>query len=399
MRIPDSLFAMHTNSIGQWPQVPFGAFRLWDVGVAWFRLCPNSPTCDFTPLDNAIAKANANGVTDLLYTFGHTPTWASSDPTDTTCFGHGGTSTTNPGGCEAPPDVNADGTGTDAIFKQFVTSVATHAGPRIKYWEMWNEPTASGQWKGTTAQLVRMTKDAAQIIKSLNPNAVILSPCPVGGAAPNWMDGFLSQGGGPSVDIIAYHSYVTQAVAEQVVSQAKNMHAVMAKYGQQNKPLWSTEAGWGRDTDIPDLNLQAAFVARYYVLHWSFGIQRLYWYAWNNPTFGTMWDSTSGLHPAAATYKVVENWLVGAVMPQACSIASNATYTCPLTRSGGYQGLIVFNPSSTLSYTAPSQYMQYRDIKGATHAMPTNGVVTIGPAPLLLEKQQVYDDAARRKSR
>ena len=74
--IPQTLFGMHTNNLGDWPLVPFGAFRLWDVGVNWDKLCANSSACDFTPLDNAIAEARANGVPEVLYTFGHTPPWA-----------------------------------------------------------------------------------------------------------------------------------------------------------------------------------------------------------------------------------------------------------------------------------------------------------------------------------
>ena len=383
--IPQTLFGMHTEFLGDWPQVPFGALRLWDVGVSWDKLCPNNSTCDFTPLDKAIAKAKAGGVPKVLYTFGHTPPWASSKPKDTTCFLVGGGSATDPGGCDPPVDLNSDGTGTDQTFKNFVTAIANHAGNQIAYWEIWNEPTSPGQWHGTTAQLIRMAQDASQIIKAANPNALILSPCPVGPhQAATWMDGFLSGGGGKYVDIISFHSYVTNYVAEQVITGGTTMHAVMAKYGQQNKPLWSTEGGWQADSGVRTEALQAAFLARFYVLHWSSGIQRLYWYAWDDPKFGTLWDSKNGMHPAATTYKVMQNWMVGATMPQSCSV-NNSTYTCPLTRSSAYQAEIVFNPNSTLSYSAPSQYIQYRDITGKTYPVPANGVVHIGPAPIMLE--------------
>ena len=307
----------------------------------------------------------------------------SSDPTDTSCFAAGGGSATDPGGCDAPVDVNADGTGTDQTFKNFVSAIATHVGTQIAYWEIWNEPTSPGQWRGTTAQLIRMAQDASHIIKAANLNALILSPCPVGpNAAATWMDGFLSGGGGQYVDIISFHSYVNNDVAEQVITGGTTMHAVMAKYGQQNKPLWSSEAGWGADSSASTDILQTAFLARYSILHWSSGIQRLYWYAWDNPTFGTLWDSTNGIHPAGNTYQVMENWLVGATMPQSCAV-NNSTYTCPLTRSGAYQAQIVFNPNSTLSYSAPSQYIQYRDVFGNMYPVPN--ALTIGPAPIMLE--------------
>ena len=377
--IPQTLFGMHTNSIGDWPQAPFGAFRLWDVGVNWYKLCPTSSNCDFTPLDDVITKAQAAGVSDLLYTFGHTPTWASSNPTSTLC------GAVDLGGCYPPPDLNSDGTGTDQTFKEFVTAIATHAGSQIKYWEIWDESTTPNEWQGTTAQLIRMTQDASQIIKATNPNALILNPSPVGAAAAAWISGFLAGGGGQYVDIISYHTYVDPSVgAEQVVTTAAAVQAVMAQFGQQSKPLWSTEGGWGSDANLSTEILQAAFLARFYVLHWSSGIQRLYWYAWDNSEFGTLWDSTNGIRPAGTAYQIVENWLVGATMPESCS-ESNSTYTCPLTRSSAYQAQIVFNPSSTTLTTAPSQYIQYRDIFGNTYPLPTNGAVTIGPAPIIVE--------------
>ena len=377
--IPQTLFGMHTNSIGDWPKVPFGAFRLWDVGVNWYKLCPTSSTCDFAPLDAALAKAQAAGVPEVLYTFGHTPTWASSNPTSTLC------GAVDLGGCFPPPDLNSDGTGTDQTYKDFVTAIANHAGSQIKYWEVWNEPTTANQWQGTTAQLVRMSQDASAIIKAANPNALILTPPPVGGAAANWMSGYLAAGGGKYVDIISYHTYVDPSMgAVQVVTTAANVHAAMAKYGQQSKPLWSSEGSWGQDSNLATEALQADFLAQFYILHWSSGVQRLYWYSWDNSEYGTLWDSTNGMHPAATAYTQVQNWLVGATMPESCSVSSS-TYTCPLTRSGAYQAQIVFNPNSTLTYTAPSQYIQYHDILGNTHTVPANGQITIGPSPIMLE--------------
>lgn len=85
----------------------------------------------------------------------------------------------------------------------------------IKYYEIWNEPNSTGYFRGTMAQLVRMTRDAACIIKGtgpgctslgIDPSALIITPAPTQGAPAinNWMKDFLAGGGGDVVDVIAF---------------------------------------------------------------------------------------------------------------------------------------------------------------------------------------------------
>jgi hypothetical protein len=63
-------------------------------------------------------------------------------------------------------------------------------------------------------------------------------------------------------------------------------------------------------------------------------------------------------------------------------MASNSTWTCALTRSGGYQAVAIWNSAGTMSYTPAPQYTQYLDLAG--HTNPVNGSVTIGYNPILL---------------
>jgi hypothetical protein len=98
------------------------------------------------------------------------------------------------------------------------------------------------------------------------------------------------------------------------------------------------------------------------------------------------------LEPGIA-YGQVYNWMVGAV-PSACA-TSGSIYTCGLTRSGGYQGLAVWDSSlscsngscATTSYTVPSGYTQYRDLAGNVTSINSNSQIQIGIKPILLENQ------------
>src|SRR6202000_884775 len=124
-------------------------------------------------------------------------------------------------------------------------------GAHIKYWEIWNEPHNAFFWTGTFPQMVRMTKDAASIIKSIDPDALIISP-PVGldmnGA--RWLEGFLAAGGGDAVDIISFHGYIhsgklgARPSAPVLLERVEIARKLIAKYGQGSKPLWDTEASW-----------------------------------------------------------------------------------------------------------------------------------------------------------
>ena len=67
-------------------------------------------------LDNVLAAYKTAGINDILYTLWRVPKWASSQPADTTCdYANLGPSFT--GECDLPADLNADGTGTDLIWR------------------------------------------------------------------------------------------------------------------------------------------------------------------------------------------------------------------------------------------------------------------------------------------
>jgi len=76
-------------------------------------------------------------------------------------------------------------------------------------------------------------------------------------------------------------------------------------------------------------------------------------------------------------------------MAKACSFngtdAYHAVYSCDLTRSGGYQASAVWNMDGNSTYTAPSQFTQYRDLAGNTYPIPSNYEIPIGLKPILLE--------------
>jgi hypothetical protein len=276
-------------------------------------------------------------------------------------------------------------------WDNFVTALVTRYKGRIGIYELWNEP--QNFFTGTYAQLVALTQQEYEIIRSIDPAATILSPSIVS-YGDAYLDSYFSAGGTTAIDGVAMHSYPNpnNDIAETVtLSMTTNIKTLMIKHRISEKPLWDTEGSWGNTSSgaITNPDLQAAFVARAYLLHWSMGISRYYWYAWDNATWGALWSSTSGPSEAAIAYEQVYRWMVGATMAHACSFTGadgyHAVYSCDLTRNGGYQARAVWNTEGNSTYTAPSQFTQYRDLAGDAHPIPSHHEVPIGLKPILLE--------------
>src|SRR5208337_3409378 len=293
--ISPRLFGLQMNSgivsRQPWPAASFSRTRLWNSETQWGKINTAEGVYDWTILDKWLAAAQSHQI-GVLYTFGYVPAWASSNPTDPNCD-------EGLGACDPPNDLNADGSGRDQHWKDFVTALVAHnknsTTGHIGSWETWNEAYHTRGWNGTVAQMVRMAQDATAIIKAADPTALVATPsvvfCTQG---INWMDSYLAAGGGQYADRIAFHGYVQRPghtpIPEDFVSHLNSLKTVLAKYGQQEKWLWDTEASWGNTafTGFTDKDMQAAFLARSYLLHGSSGVVRFYWYAWND-SVGTLW--------------------------------------------------------------------------------------------------------------
>jgi hypothetical protein len=405
--IPPSFFGLQMNSgtVSQqpWPSVTFRGTRLWDGAVHWADINTAPGVYDWTLLDRWLADAQANDVR-ILYTFGEVPTWASSNPNDTTCAA-------NPGSCDPPKDLNPDGSGTNQYFKDFVSALVAHnkssTTGHITKWELWNEALGNPKrWTGTIPQLIRIAQDATAIIKAANPTAGVLTPSFGPQLRPSraLLESYLAAGGGKYADEIALHGYVTKQGSagepEELVGYMSLTQDILVKYGQTHKQIWDTEASWGdtASNGFTDPDMQAAFLARFYLVHRSVGIARFYWYQWNNQQSGGLWKpdpndpSEPGtlLKPGVA-YVQMYNWMVGASLTSACQ-PDGTIWTCQFSRPGGYQAEAVWDTSEsckhgtcdTIDYTVDAKYQKYRTLDGDTIPI-TDSKVPIGIKPILIE--------------
>jgi hypothetical protein len=392
------LFGMSTHWFEPWPMLNFAGLRLWGTGTLWAEMNPSQGVYDWTTLDKWVAASEANGTHGIILTLAMTPSWASSNPTDQKC--HYG-----PGECDAPNDLNADGTGTDQHWKDFVTAVATHANGQIRFWELWNEPVNYYYWNGTFPQMVRMAKDAYTIIHSIVPNSLVLSP-PNGANLPygqHWWEKYAAQGGLQYADVIAFHGYSFPAPykcgvypqASALIGHVANLRSILGQYNALDKPIWDTEASWGGVTHdcFRDQDLQAAFLAEFYMFHRSLDIRHFYWFAYDDGDDGTLWNQQTGkLSKAGAAFNEVQKWMIGNTLSQTCSTADKVIWTCGFTGPKGYVAQAIWDTAEscsngncqTVQYSVDPKYTAYRTLDGDTVSI-TNGKVPLGAKPIMLE--------------
>lgn len=379
--IPDSYFGMTVHNYRTttpWPSIPFASLRTWDTDVNWADIQPAPNTFVWSNLDALVALAQRRGV-DLIFTLGRTPRWASASPDTKSPYG--------PGQCAPPANIQ--------FWDEFLRAVVNHAGGKIKFWETWNEPQSpdSEFYCGDVSTMVQLQQRAYEIIKAIDPGAMVLTPSAVGGYGPSWMSRFLAGGGGRYADIMAFHGYLApDADAETIIDTIAKFKAVFAEHRQEKKPVWDTEAGWGQNSWLSDPDLQAAFLAKFYLLHWSAGVERFYWYAYDNEKWGTLWDEKSSLHKAGVAYREVHQWLQGATMPAPCAL-NRAVWTCALVRGNNYRAMVVWSltkaPASAIRISVPGEFKQYRNLDGNLQNVHDDGVL-ISNKPILVETLSAF---------
>jgi hypothetical protein len=375
-----SFFGADLSGTNPWPptdsqgtKAKLGGIRLWDDDVKWANIETANKVYDWSQMDKWVDDAQEEGY-DILYTFGDTPKFAGKVPKDSPCVAGQGSYS-----CSAPTDVNTDGTGTDDYFSNFVTALVSRYKGQIAYYELWNEPDCTCFFAGTQDQLVRMSKDAAGIIRSIDTKAKILSPSAHGGTMKTWFKGYIDAGGGSYFDYVNFHG-------RGAGSTNDNPEEFLTTYGDVTselstlkitKAVWDDE--WGPKSGQTTDDLIASYVARGVILRAGVGIMREYYYQWDAPSPLGLQGVTAG-----QAHDVVVGWLDGFTISPCTE--SGSVYTCKLSK-----GQIVWDSSQTCnsggcttkSYTFPTDVSNSHDLEGNTTKL-TGKTLQLGVKPLLL---------------
>ena len=442
---PASLFGFTDTSTSakHFPTVDYGMQRFWDSPpLQWPSINTASGVFDFTNLDSTLAQGYSSGVMEGMYTLARTPPWATSNPADTSCHYTTAASGGGAGECDAPIDLNTDGSGANAIWKAWITAIATHVNnptylqthAHIKYWEIWNEPDNQPFWSGSFAQLARLTEDANCIITgrgvihesgngtatpctatAIDPTAqIVMSSGHAKTGALTYAQNQLYCNASPkgyqlpcpnppnaiaiAVDIVNFHMKPgnesgnncpapTPCTPESAMQwYLSNIHGILQP-AELAKPLWNGEASYseyGFTNAYSDPDMAASFMARFYLMHWSLNISGMAWYDWNALV----------AQPASVqtAYQQTYNWLANSSLSTPCT-ASGTVWSCGITQSGK-QYLIMWDTAqscangscTTANQTVTSQWAQYQDMTTASSPITISGhVVPVGIKPVLLQ--------------
>jgi len=404
---------MTTVDVIDYPKVTFGTLAHPEIG-AWNWIERSKGVYDFSIFDRAVSNAVAHGLVDatntvsMAITLGSTPPWAAADPSS--CAGVKGVPR-----CTCGPANIQD-------WSNFVTAVLKHYNgvtmPHVRYYELWNEMNIDLFWTGTQTDMLNLAKAAYPIVHA-DSHSLLLTPSvanTVGDLSPasgtTWMASYLDAGGARYADGGAFHGYIAitgvkpypmpeqdstsgcikfRACYGSIITKATMLRQVFDQHGLAGKPMFDTEGSWG-DGNVTDPDTQAAWLARWYLLQAglrsTLNLQMVAWFTWGNPrtfTWGMIEDVSGAPTQAGIAFNQVYSWLVGATMNQPCSSTADATWTCSLTRPGGYSALAIWNTEGAKSYTPGPAYADYRDLAGNTVKIIRGAPIAIGAKPVLLE--------------
>jgi Beta-galactosidase len=370
--VSDRYFGMHVGFVDPatpWPSVPFGTWRLWDANVTWKDLEPQKGVWDFSRLDALVAMGEAHKV-DMILPLALTPQWASRRPNEASSY--------TPGA--AAPPVNVD----DWI--DYVKTVTARYKGRIAYYEMWNEVNVPGTWTGTAAEIVSLQQAAYAAIKSVDPDAKLISANVASSSGLPMLKQLLDLGYANSADIIGYHFYVSSDPPEAIATLFSQVYLQLNQHGV-NKPVWNTETGWLLPNAIMNEDEAAAVAVRAMLIGRSAGIERFVWYEWDNhccvALYMTEADNATPT-PAALAYANLQEWLVGNKLGS-CAADGSGTWSCDLDFSDGRHGQILWNPKRSVTVNRKLSWTpnEVEDMYGGSS--PANGGrVSVGPQPVML---------------
>jgi hypothetical protein len=128
----------------------------------------------------------------------------------------------------------------------------------------------------------------------------------------------------------------------------------------------------------------SAYIVRAYILNWAAGVERYYYYAWDNDFMGLV-EKDGTLKPPAQAYAQTYRWLVGARM-DSCTRNEAGTWIVHLTLKGDHPAVIAWNPDTAIKLTPPADWhvTGVQTLTGETRGLVPGEAVEINSTPVLL---------------
>ena len=360
--VPIEFFGMHFRL--RVPPLTFGSSRLWGQ---WYKLEESKGdwTRDLLLLDRFVDVGHEAGKRNIMVV-GRVPQWANSKPEEETGDIPG---TTGP-----PADIED--------WKDYIRELGTRYQGKVTYWEIWNEPNSPSHYTGDILELVELVAAAREVLLSIDPENVIISPPFYDNGA--WLDDFLFHGGGEQVDVIGYHWYAHSP--EVSLREIVAINRLLAFHGVDHKPVYNTEAATGEEATLPD----AGKTARLFLVNWAAGVSNLNWFYWGNvPRHPKAPIQAVGSNDEVSiigeAYNAAADWMIGAEMTEVVVLA-DGTWKAYLKRDERTT-VAVWNPVGLSSIPLPDEWTITRAVNtiGEAVPVPTGKRLEVSPLPILYE--------------
>ena len=171
-------------------------------------------------------------------------------------------------------------------FVEWVVRGAKRGG--FTHYEVWNEPVPYAYWMGSIESVVKLHEVTYKAIKKVQPDAVVLGPCPYT-FVWNYIDRFFELGGARWIDGVVIHAYSGNPDID-LAANLRKLKNMMRKHGIGGRDIYITELGYA--TPKVTEHEQAQYLVRAYMHAWSEGVRLLNWHM--------LWDYSGKGDPAYA---------------------------------------------------------------------------------------------------
>jgi len=169
-----------------------------------------------------------------------------------------------------------------AVWEQYVRWLVNGFKDSCHIWEVWNEPYPNSGWKGTRDDLITMHAIVYRVVKSIQPEGIVLGPC-FNFSTPSHraeLEALLELGLAKHIDAIADHPYRPGRVAPELtnfLAEIRDLQRLVGRYGI--KGIYFTEMGFSAKPggDVTERE-QADFIARSFILAKVAGVRAMTWH-------------------------------------------------------------------------------------------------------------------------
>ena len=229
-KIKPDFWGMHDSDWTTPPTVPVGSANFTTAGTYWPSIETSKGRFDWSNLDAQVAAAESMNAQPMIL-LGQTPKFHSTKRGSVDYLDY-------------MPKLNA--------WKKYVSKVAQRYGTRLDY-QIWPEPNIVQNWKGSPAQMAKLTAVASKAIqRAAGKKATVVSPAValrLAGQRAWTIKYFKQKVGGKQVhsylDAIAIDPFPEQkGTPEDSFKIMTSIKKKLAKIGVRT-PIWNNEINYG----------------------------------------------------------------------------------------------------------------------------------------------------------